>query len=123
MTDEKKTPLVEFGGWVMVTKGIEDLSDVNTLLDADIKKSEDLLGYLKDVVYTEPFKKVQNDTPVDKLNRFNCHGWRGSFASPGYTAFQEHFKCRDEHTPYYPSLKFIWRQIIKYFKYTRSRDK
>lgn len=113
--DEPVTaPVIEFGKAFVVT-GTETPA-VNELINHDIKKHEDLLDYLKVVIYLDKFHRVDAPSPIDRLDRFKNVGWYGRFASPGYTAFAEHFRCRKTHFNDDPDLRHIWGMIKLYLK-------
>lgn len=115
MGESMDATVIEFGNAVTYSNNLLEVSpEVDKLLEYDIKKHEALLNHLKLVEYTEPFHIVEGP-PLDKLNRFNVRGWRGSFAAPGYTAFAAHFRCKREHFNSNPDLKYIWRMIKLWF--------
>ena len=94
--------------------------EVKEVLNRDMGKMQKLLDYLKVVQFVEPFHLIEG--PADKLRRTKHFGWYGKVAAPGLDAFAEHFKCHKEHTPMYPSLKYVWEMFHRYWTVTRSRE-
>lgn len=113
MSEPVEAPVIEVGNSVMISPNLdaEGLAQADDLLRHNYKMQEALLDHLKVVHYVEPFHILESPA-TDSLGRFQTRSWRGCFAAPGYTAFQEHFKCKRSHEPSDPDFKYVW-YIIK----------
>ena len=90
-----------------------DSPAIKNLLEKSMDETRELFNHLKVVKYVEEFHTVEG--PVTDIRaRFRNFGWYGRVASPGYDAFEEHFRCHKEHTPKFPTLKYIRRMIVRY---------
>ena len=104
----------EFGRAMMAGYGTA-LNDsvITDVLEKDMNKTKKLLSHLKVVKYLEEFHTLEGP-PTDYLRRYKHLAWYGVVASPGYDAFEEHFKCHKEHTPEYPTLEYIQKMTVRY---------
>ena len=123
MTEPVEAPVIEFGRSVMLSGYIAEsgIEQADEMLRHDYKMQEALLDHLKVVHYVEPFHILES-TEMDSLGRFQARGWYGRFAAPGYTAFQEHFKCRRSHFNNDPDFKYVWYIIKLWVKGKLSKE-
>ena len=104
----------EFGNAIRAGHGAT-LNDpiIKDILEKDMNKTKKLLSYLRHVTYIEEFHTLEGPT-TDYLIRYKNFAWYGQVASPGYDAFEEHFKCHKEHIPEHPTLEYIQKMIVRY---------
>ena len=104
----------EFGNGIRAGYGATlDDPVVAEILEKDMNKMKQLFSHLKVVKYLEEFHTLEGP-PLEFLKRYRHFGWYGMVASPGYDAFEKHFRCHKEHTPTYPTLEYIQKMIVRY---------